>query len=194
MNDLRTRSFSFEFFPPKTDAGLDRLVETAQTLSAMRPEYVSVTFGAGGSSREGTYQAVSRIAAATTLQVVPHLSCIGITRGDIVPMLQRYRTLGVKRIVALRGDLPPGIAKSPGGDFQYANELVAYLKELGNLAITVGAYPEFHPEAASPHVDLANFVRKVRAGADQAITQYFSTTTRTTASWTVSGASAWKSR
>lgn len=166
------RSFSFEFFPPKTGEGTDNLAKARARLAALGPDYVSVTFGAGGSTREGTLETV-RACRADGLEVAPHLSCIGSTRENIDELLATYRAEGVKRIVALRGDLPSGMGRA--GEFRYANELVAYIREStgDHFTLEVAAYPEFHPQAPSAEVDLANFKRKVEAGADGAITQYF---------------------
>jgi methylenetetrahydrofolate reductase (NADPH) len=133
---------------------------------------VSVTFGAGGSTREGSFQIASEIIQTTNLDVTPHLSCIGSTRDQIASQLETYRTIGVKRIVALRGDVPESEPDLPRA-FRYANELVGFISERGGFEISVAAYPEFHPESASPAEDVENFVRKVRAGATEAITQYF---------------------
>jgi methylenetetrahydrofolate reductase (NADPH) len=166
------RRFSFEFFPPKTDLGRRRLAKTVQKLAQLRPSFVSVTFGAGGSTREGSFQTCSEIIRTTDLEVTPHLSCIGSTREQIAAQLETYRTIGVRRVVALRGDVPESEAELPRA-FGYANELVGFIRECGGFEISVAAYPEFHPEAASPNADVDNFVRKVRAGATEAITQYF---------------------
>jgi methylenetetrahydrofolate reductase (NADPH) len=167
-----TRGISFEFFPPKTEQARSRLVKTVQKLASLRPSVVSVTFGAGGSTRDGSFQTASEILRSTDLEVAPHLSCIGSTREQLAALLDTYRNIGVKRIVALRGDMPES------GDnltraFQHANELVAFIHERGGFEISVAAYPEFHPEAPSPSADIENFVRKARSGANEAITQYF---------------------
>lgn len=166
------RGYSFEFFPPKTDAGRQRLAKTVQKLAPLRPNFVSVTFGAGGSTREGSFQTASEIIRTTNLDVTPHLSCIGSTREQIGAQLDTYRAIGIKRVVALRGDVPEAEAELPRA-FAYANELVEFIRDYGGFEISVGAYPEFHPEAANPEADVENFVRKVRAGATEAITQYF---------------------
>ncbi|HKU44565.1 MAG TPA: methylenetetrahydrofolate reductase [NAD(P)H] [Polyangiales bacterium] len=166
------RGYSFEFFPPKSDAARLRLAKTVQKLAPLRPSFVSVTFGAGGSTREGSFQTAAEIIRTTDLDVTPHLSCIGSTREQIAAQLDTYRAVGIKRIVALRGDVPEDEAKLPRA-FGYANELVGFIHECGGFEISVAAYPEFHPESASPEADVANFVRKVRAGATEAITQYF---------------------
>jgi methylenetetrahydrofolate reductase (NADPH) len=167
------RSYSFEFFPPKTPEGADKLRVVRERLAALKPEFFSVTFGAGGSTREGTWNTVTEIAAAG-LAVAPHISCIGTTRDDVARLIDAYRERGIRRLVALRGDLPSG-AGTAGGDFRYANELVAFIREhTGDwFHIEVAAYPEFHPQSRSAEDDLRNFARKVQAGADSAITQYF---------------------
>ena len=166
------RTLSFEFFPPKTPEGAEKLRATRQQLAALHPDYFSVTFGAGGTTQDGTLSAVLEIQQAG-LQAAPHLSCIGSTRGKIGELLQTYRDNGIKRIVALRGDIPSGMVEV--GEFRYANELVEFIRaEHGDwFHIEVAAYPEYHPQAASAHADIANFVRKAKAGADAAITQYF---------------------
>ncbi len=163
---------SFEFFPPKTDVGVKRLRETIQALSVLQPSFVSVTFGAGGSTREGSYHIASEIVRTTQLDVTPHVSCIGWSVGELRDMLICYREAGIRSVVALRGD-PPENEPNARRAFAHANELVAFIRELGGFRISVACYPEFHPEAATPEDDLNNFVRKVRAGADEAITQYF---------------------
>ncbi len=163
---------SFEFFPPQSPEGLSKLVATSRQLAAFKPEYYSVTFGAGGSTRERTLEAV-RLLKQEGFNAAPHLSCIGSTRENIRAILGTYAQLGIQRIVALRGDLPSGMASA--GEFHYANELVAFIRaETGDrFRIEVAAYPEFHPQARSPRDDLLNFKRKADAGANSAITQYF---------------------
>ncbi|HHC72003.1 MAG TPA: methylenetetrahydrofolate reductase [NAD(P)H] [Thiotrichales bacterium] len=167
------RSLSFEFFPPKTDTGREKLRRTHARLAQLRPEFFSVTFGAGGSTREGTYETVREIQASGDAPAAPHISCIGASRESIRELLQAYRAIGVRRIVALRGDLPSGMVER--GEFAHADELVAFIREeTGDwFYIEVAAYPEFHPEAPSASADLRNFARKVAAGANRAITQYF---------------------
>lgn len=169
----QSRSFSFEFFPPKTPEGAEKLRAVRTQLAAVQPAYFSVTFGAGGSTKEGTWNTVTEIAQAG-LAVAPHISCIGTTRDSVRELIGAYRAQGVKRLVALRGDLPSG-AGTGGGDFRYANELVEFIRaETGSwFHIEVAAYPEVHPQARSAEDDLRNFARKVAAGADAAITQYF---------------------
>jgi methylenetetrahydrofolate reductase (NADPH) len=166
------RRYSFEFFPPKSDAARQRLNKTVQKLAPLQPSFVSVTFGAGGSTREGSFQTASEIIRTTDLDVTPHLSCIGSTREQIATQLETYRAIGVKRVVALRGDVPENEPELPRA-FPYANELVGFIRDYGGFEISVAAYPEFHPEASGPEADVANFVRKCRAGATEAITQYF---------------------
>lgn len=163
---------SFEFFPPKTPEGMERLRATRRQLAQLKPEFFSVTFGAGGSTRDRTLETVLEIQAEGH-KAAPHLSCIGSTRENIRAILQEYRNHGIRHIVVLRGDLPSGTANA--GEFRYANELVAFIRqETGDwFHIEVAAYPEFHPQAPSAQADLANFKRKVAAGADAAITQYF---------------------
>lgn len=163
---------SFEFFPPQTPEGAEKLTAARKRLAALKPEFFSVTFGAGGSTQDRTLDTIRQIHAEGH-QAAPHLSCVGSTRDNIGALLHTYKDLGIKRIVALRGDLPSGMASI--GEFQYANELVSYIRaETGeHFHIEVAAYPEFHPQANSARDDLLNFKRKVDAGADSAITQYF---------------------
>ena len=171
MADVRT--FSFEFFPPKTPEGAEKLRAVRAKLAEVRPAFFSVTFGAGGSTREGTWNTVTEIAQAG-LAVAPHISCIGTTREEVARLIAAYRAQGIRRLVALRGDMPSG-AGAGAGDFRYANELVEFIRaESGDwFHLEVAAYPEFHPQARSAEDDLRNFARKVAAGADSAITQYF---------------------
>jgi len=165
--------YSFEFFPPRTTEGANQLKKVRTQLGALKPEFFSVTFGAGGSTKEGTWNTVLEIAAAGQ-SVAPHISCIGATKESICTLIHAYQEQGVRRLVALRGDAPSG-AGSGGGDFVYANELVSFIRaETGSwFHIEVAAYPEFHPEARSAQSDLHAFVRKVQAGADSALTQFF---------------------
>ncbi|MEW6729455.1 MAG: methylenetetrahydrofolate reductase [NAD(P)H] [Pseudomonadota bacterium] len=166
-------SFSCEFFPPKSEEGAARLRATWQALKAMQPSYFSVTFGAGGSTQERTFDTVREIQRESGIDAAPHLSCIGSTRAQIRAILEDYRTQGIRRLVALRGDLPSGM-RDPG-ELRYANELVEFIREVTGdwFHIEVAAYPEIHPQAPSARADLENFARKVRAGANAAITQYF---------------------
>jgi methylenetetrahydrofolate reductase (NADPH) len=164
--------FSIEFFPPATPEGVEKLRGVRDQLAVLKPEFFSVTYGAGGSTRDRTLQVVREIREAG-LNAAPHLSCIGATQASIREHLAEFREIGVKRIVALRGDLPSGMADP--GEFRYANELVEFIrKESGDeFFLEVGAYPEVHPQARSFDTDLVAFVRKVQAGANSAITQYF---------------------
>ncbi len=167
------RTISFEFFPPKNAPAAARLAHTSATLAELNPEFFSVTFGAGGSTRDNTLECVSDINAATGVEVAPHLSCIGSTEDNIRELLEIYQSKGVKRIVALRGDIPSGMRDA--GQLNYANELVEFIRKTTGdyFHIEVAAYPEFHPQAKSAQDDLINFKRKVDAGADSALTQYF---------------------
>ena len=163
---------SVEFFPPKTPEGAVKLRAVRQSLYALKPEFCSVTFGAGGSTQEGTFGTVSEI-LAEGVSAASHFSCIGATRDTVRGQLATLKAMGVKRLVALRGDLPSGYGA--GGEFQYASDLVAFIRaETGNdFHIEVAAYPEVHPQARSAEADLQAYAAKVRAGADAAITQYF---------------------
>ena len=165
-------NLTLEFFPPKTAEGADKLRAVRGQLYALKPEFCSVTFGAGGSTQEGTLDTVRAIVAEGR-PGVPHLSCIGQTADSIRQRLAGYRAAGVRQLVALRGDLPSGYGM--GGEFRHASDLVAFIRaETGeHFRIAVAAYPEFHPQARSPEADLDAFAAKVRAGADLAITQYF---------------------
>jgi methylenetetrahydrofolate reductase (NADPH) len=173
MAGRKARLLSFEFYPPKTSEAADLLYKTVEDLAPLHPHYVSVTFGAGGSTREGTYQTVCQILRMSQVQVVPHLSCMGVTRQEIRDLLDTYKALGVRRIVALRGDLPKDEQPSKSQVFRHANDLVAFIKRSSDFSVSVACYPEFHPEAPDPKTDVENFVRKVNAGADEAITKYF---------------------
>jgi len=170
---MNQRVFSFEFFPPKSEEGAEKLRLTRARLAELRPAFFSVTFGAGGSTKEGTWNTVVEMHHAG-LPVAPHISCMGTTRAQVSQLLRGYRELEVRRLVALRGDMPSGAAGG-SGEFRFANELVAFIRTdtADWFHIEVAAYPEYHPQAKSPADDLANFVRKVRAGANSAITQYF---------------------
>jgi methylenetetrahydrofolate reductase (NADPH) len=176
MNDqARNRNiYSFELFPPKTPEGMGRLATTVQRLNAVAPQYFSVTYGAGGSTRDRTFETVSLL-RSQGIDTAPHLSCIGSTRKEIRHILENYLEQDIHRIVALRGDLPSGMGAGAAGELRYANELVAFIREETGRAfhIEVAAYPEVHPQAPSATRDLENFKRKVDAGADAAITQYF---------------------
>ena len=167
-----TLPISFEFFPPKTPEGADKLRTVRQALYAKSPEFCSVTFGAGGSTQEGTFSTVSEILAEGQ-QAASHFSCIGATKARVREQLATLKGMGVNRLVALRGDLPSGYGA--GGEFSYASDLVAFTRaETGDhFHIEVAAYPEIHPQARSAEADLKAYVTKVKAGANSAITQYF---------------------
>jgi methylenetetrahydrofolate reductase (NADPH) len=166
------RTFSFEFFPPKTPEGVEKLRSTWKQLAQLKPRFFSVTYGAGGSTQERTLGSVLEI-IADGHEAAPHISCIGSTRADIAATLALYKSKGIKHIVALRGDLPSGAASV--GDLRYASELVNFIRETtgDHFNIEVACYPEMHPQARSPQDDVRNFKRKVDAGANAAITQYF---------------------
>lgn len=176
MSTLRTHNFSIEFFPPKTAEGAEKLRATRARLAALQPKYFSVTFGAGGSTQQGTRDTVMEI-IGEGFDAAPHLSCIGSSRASLRAILADYKANGIKRLVALRGDLPSGYGAmdQASSEFRYANELVEFVRaETGDwFHIEVAAYPEMHPQAKSPQDDVQNFVRKVKAGANAAITQYF---------------------
>lgn len=169
---MNEHNFSIEFFPPKTPEGVEKLRAVRAHLVTLQPAYFSVTFGAGGSTQKGTLETVLEIQRGGH-EAAPHLSCIGSTRESLRAIIEEYKANDIKRIVALRGDLPSGYGMS--GEFRYANELVEFIRaETGNwFRIEVAAYPEVHPQAKSPQDDLQSLVRKVKAGADAAITQYF---------------------
>jgi len=173
MNDKST-TFSFELFPPKTEKGIARLHDTVTTLNAHHPAFFSVTYGAGGSTQSNTFATVDWV-SGQGIDIAPHLSCIGSTREEIIEILSRYEAQGIDRVVALRGDLPSGAGAGSMGELNHANELVALIREHfgATFHIEVAAYPEMHPQAANFDHDLENFKRKVDAGADSAITQYF---------------------
>ena len=168
-----SRHFSFEFFPPKTEQAATNLRDTVDKLACLQPSFCSVTFGAGGSTREMTFETVVDIQKNTGIEAAPHISCIASTKENIRDVLQAYQSNDIRHIVALRGDMPSGMMSA--GEFRYANELVAFIRdETGShFHIEVAAYPEVHPQAANAETDLRNFKRKVEAGADTAITQYF---------------------
>lgn len=169
---MHNTELSIEFFPPQTAEGAEKLRGVRAQLAELKPSFFSVTYGAGGSTRERTFATVKEI-AASGWEAAPHLSCIGSTRDGIREILNEYAEAGIRRIVALRGDLPSGVGDP--GEFRYANELVAFIRsETGSrFRIEVAAYPEWHPQARSPRDDLLAFKRKADAGADSAITQYF---------------------
>ncbi|MEJ5999405.1 methylenetetrahydrofolate reductase [NAD(P)H] [Paucibacter soli] len=163
---------SFEFFPPNTPVGAEKLKTVVQELSVLKPQYFSVTYGAGGSTRDKTLATVSEIAAMGH-EAAPHLSCVGSTRASIAEILATYRAQNIRRVVALRGDLPSGTATA--GEFRYAAELVRFIRETQgpDWKIEVAAYPEYHPQQRYAAKDLQHFADKMRAGADEAITQFF---------------------
>lgn len=169
---MTLHNFSIEFFPPKTPEGAEKLRATRAKLAALKPKYFSVTFGAGGSTQKGTLDTVLEIQREGH-EAAPHLSCIGSSRESLRDILGEYKSNGIRRLVALRGDLPSGYGAS--GEFRYANELVEFIRaETGDwFHIEVAAYPEMHPQAKSPQDDVRSFARKVKAGANAAITQYF---------------------
>lgn len=167
-------SISFEFFPPNTPVGVEKLRETRASLARFSPEFFSVTYGAGGANQAKTFDTVLEIRGEGR-EVAPHLSCIGASAESVAELLERYREAGIGRLVALRGDLPSGMGTGLGGEFRHASDLVRFVRERHGDAfrIEVAAYPEMHPQARSPVDDLRAFATKVKAGADAAITQYF---------------------
>ena len=166
------REFSFEFFPPRTPEGRARLRATWQALALLKPRFFSCTYGAGGSTREGTLETVLEIRKAGH-EAAPHISCVASTRKDTAEQLERYRAHGIRHVIALRGDLPSGIAAS--GEFRYASDLVAFIRETTGdwFQIEVACYPEYHPQTRNAADEIRNFKKKVDAGANGAITQYF---------------------
>jgi methylenetetrahydrofolate reductase (NADPH) len=166
------RTFSFEFFPPKSEEGMEKLRATRRQLAQLKPAFFSVTFGAGGSTQKGTLDTALEI-QAEGFEAAPHVSCIGSTRDSIREVLKQYRDHGIRHTVALRGDLPSGMAEA--GEFRYASDLVAFIREESgdHFKIEVAAYPEYHPQARTAQENLKHFKLKVDAGADAAITQYF---------------------
>lgn len=168
------KSYSLEFFPARTEAGAEKLIQTATQFKALNPRFYSVTFGAGGTTQDSTAETVSNMIGQVGMPTAPHISCISTTRDSIKTMLDAYAEQGVNRLVTLRGDLPEG--QTSPGEFNNANELVSFIREVSGdqFHLEVAAYPEFHPESANnPAADIDHFVNKVRAGADSAITQYF---------------------
>ncbi|WP_020406947.1 methylenetetrahydrofolate reductase [NAD(P)H] [Hahella ganghwensis] len=168
------RRFSFEFFPPKTQEGMDKLQAVRDQLADRNPDFFSVTYGAGGSTRERTIDTVLTL-HKQGISTAPHLSCVGATKESVAELLDLYKENGIQRIVALRGDLPSGMGTGGSVELRYANELVEFIREHtgDHFSIEVAAYPEFHPQAKNAEDDLRNFQRKVEAGATSAITQYF---------------------
>lgn len=173
MTVTEDKTVSIEFFPPRTEAGVEKLLQAARTFSIQKPEFFSVTFGAGGSSQNSTLTALQQLRKATQVPLAAHISCINSTPDSIRDLLAAYRALGIARLVVLRGDLPSG-QLSPGS-FRYASDLVRFIRqEVGDyFTIEVAAYPESHPESSNYQADLKHFKTKVEAGADRAITQYF---------------------
>ncbi|WP_426415407.1 methylenetetrahydrofolate reductase [NAD(P)H] [Aestuariirhabdus sp. LZHN29] len=169
-----SKRYSFEFFPTKTDAGAEKLLATAQQLAQYQPDFFSVTYGAGGSTRNRTLSTVIDAQQNTGIPTAPHLSCVGDSKEEIIGLLDHYKANDINRIVALRGDLPSGMGLA-NSEVRYANELVSLIREHSgdHFEIEVAAYPEVHPQAPNFEQDLLNFKRKVEAGADAAITQYF---------------------
>jgi methylenetetrahydrofolate reductase (NADPH) len=166
---------SFEFFPPASEAMEKKLYDSVERLSPLGPDFVSVTYGADGSTRERTHRVVEWIVAHTGLTCAPHLTCVGASKDEVLDIAREYSDLGVRHVVALRGDPPAGARRyepHPDG-FAYASDLVSGLAQVGDFEITVAAYPEVHPEARSPLADLENLKRKIDAGATRAITQFF---------------------
>jgi methylenetetrahydrofolate reductase (NADPH) len=168
------RRYSFEFFPTKTEAGHEKLMDVARQLATYKPDFFSCTYGAGGSTRDRTLNTVLQLDGEVKVPTAPHLSCVGDSKAELRELLNLYKSAGIKRIVALRGDLPSGMGMA-SGELRYANELVEFIRnETGDhFHIEVAAYPEMHPQARDFESDVANFVRKAKAGADSAITQYF---------------------
>jgi methylenetetrahydrofolate reductase (NADPH) len=169
-------SLSFELFPPRTPEAAAKLPGVLKEMAALKPDYFSVTHGAGGSDQEGTYETLLTVVEHTGIEVAPHLTCVGSTRAQVAAHLDRYRSQGVRRIVALRGDLPAtAMSAAAPGEFHYASELVSFIRQMHGdwFTIEVAAYPEMHPQATSPGADFDYFCRKVEAGADAALTQLF---------------------
>lgn len=173
-NQTDQKLFSLELFPPKTEEGMSKLQAQVRKLDRIHPLYVSVTFGAGGSTQQRTFQSVEWL-VSEGIEAAPHISCISSSAEEIIQMLNQYKRQGIKRIVALRGDIPSGTGLAGRGELNYANELVSLVRQefADHFHIEVAAYPEFHPQAANADADLKNFKRKVEAGANGAITQYF---------------------
>ena len=170
---MMTKNFSFEFFPPKTDEGRDKLAITRRQLAQLKPDFFSVTYGAGGTTRDRTLEAVQEIHQAG-LNVAPHLACMGTSREEVKQLLQRYQSMGIRRLVALRGDMPSGMGGA-SGDFKYASDLITFIRQETDdwFHLEVAAYPESHPQARTAQENLKFFKIKVEAGANSALTQYF---------------------
>ncbi|MDP3856528.1 MAG: methylenetetrahydrofolate reductase [NAD(P)H] [Stagnimonas sp.] len=168
--------FSFELFPPRTPVGWTNLPKLIGELATVKPAFFSVTYGAGGSEQNGTYDTIIKVIEQTGIEAAPHLTCVGSTRANIAGLLAQYKAAGVRRIVALRGDLPAtAMSNAAPGEFRYANELIEFIRETHgeHFTLEVAAYPEMHPQAANPQADFEAYVRKVKAGAHGAVTQYF---------------------
>lgn len=174
MQTENQKIYSFELFPPKTEQGFEKMQQTVKTLQALKPAYFSVTYGAGGSTQQRTFDTVDWL-CGEDIATAPHLSCIGSSKEEIIEILERYKSQGIQRLVALRGDLPSGVGLGGLGELSYANQLVKLVRNRfgHHFHIEVAAYPEVHPQAASAEKDLAYFKQKVEAGANGAITQYF---------------------
>lgn len=172
---MEQHNISIEFFPAKTSEASQKLLQIAQEFKALNPEFFSVTFGAGGSTKVGTPETVFALQEQTGIDVAPHISCMGSSEEDIRTLLTSYMEHNINRLVVLRGDMPSGMGSGMDGDFQYASDLVEFIRNVtgDHFHIEVGCYPEMHPQASDPYTDLENFQRKVSAGADSAITQYF---------------------
>ena len=170
---MKAQSFSFEFFPPKTEKGIENLANTSKEFAKLNPAFFSVTYGAGGSTQDSTINTVIETQKASGVATASHLSCVGSSREQIREILAMYKENDINRLVTLRGDLPSGMRDI--GDFQYANELISFIREETGeyFQIEAAAYPEMHPQAPNYQKDIENFVRKMNAGADRAITQYF---------------------
>ncbi|WP_313741014.1 methylenetetrahydrofolate reductase [NAD(P)H] [Pseudomonas sp.] len=170
----KPRNYSFEFFPTKTEAGHDKLMAVARQLATYNPHFFSCTYGAGGSTRDRTLNTVLQLENEVQVPAAPHLSCVGDTKAELRALIAEYKAAGIKRIVALRGDLPSGMGMA-AGDLRYASDLVRFIREEtgDHFHLEVAAYPEMHPQAHSFEADLKNFATKAKAGADSAITQYF---------------------
>ena len=176
MSTPQDLHFSFELFPPRTPQGWTNLPRLIGELATVKPAFFSVTYGAGGSDQNGTYDTLIKVIEQTGIEAAPHLTCVGSTRDSIAALLAQYRAAGVRRIVALRGDLPAtAMSNAAPGEFRYANELVSFIRELhgDHFLLEVAAYPEVHPQADGPEADFAAYVQKVKAGADGVVTQYF---------------------
>ena len=169
LSEVKGIDVSFEFFPPKTESMEQTLWQSVERLARLKPSYMSVTYGANSGERDRTHDVVKRIQAETSIQAVPHLTCVDATREELIEIAEDYWQSGIRKIVALRGDLPSGVEKPQS----YASDLVALLKEVADFEVAVAAYPEKHPEASNSQSDLLNLKRKADAGATEAISQFF---------------------